>query len=140
MTIYNEQLVPILFRGDNEVIGLSSDANDTVVQAHEAYIAAAESGDPEALAEHLLIADSVIVHNADPSIEADWTPFSVGASDIQEAMTEVISAYDVHHTSGDTGADHLFKPEWVASTNPELARLLADYYSAEVREISEVLQ
>lgn len=175
MTIYDENSVPILFRGEGQRLGLSQAGHDEVVAAHEAaqeaFVRAAEAqaeltpdelADPdvpdpvaEAHAEHSLIAESVLIHNPAPVtaivtgpdgetiVGADaprYTPHSVGASDLDEALKEVIGAHDLEHV-GPAGvpSDHLYPPDWVASTHEGLARLLADYYGCEVRELSEVV-
>lgn len=143
MTIYSENAVPILFRGDNQTIGLSAKANAEVEKAAAAALAAVEDGGSDALAEHLLVGEAVVLHNPDaaPDAPVRYVSFSIGGSSLQEALTEVIGAFDQSHV-GDAGVamqDHLHKPEWVASTHERLAALLADYYSAQVRDISEVL-
>lgn len=160
MTIYSENAVPILFRGPGQKIGLSEKANKVVEDAHaaaqealeQASLAVAAAGDPDSeeyaaardaqaavIAEHLLIGEAVVIHNKDDS-QADFTVTSIGASDLQEALTEAIGGFDLSHI-GEAGVtqDHIFTPDWVASTHAQLAASLADYYSCEVRDLSEVV-
>lgn len=138
MTIYSENAVPVLFRGPNQRIGLSEEGFAAISRAHEAYLKAADNGDD--LSKHLLTAEAVVLDNPDTDDNGvDYTVVSIGGSDLQEALTEVIGAFDLSHI-GNPGesSDHIHTPTWVASTHKELAKHLADYYSCEVREISEV--
>ncbi|MFL5845276.1 MAG: hypothetical protein ACJ762_11320 [Solirubrobacteraceae bacterium] len=137
MTIYSENGVPILFQLPGQMLGLSEKAWKAVEAAHAA--AQEVAGDPEALAEHLLIGEAVVIHNKDAS-KGDFTVTSIGASDLREALQEAIGGFDLAHIGErDVSSDAQLTPDWVASTHEELARLLADYYSCEVRDLSEVV-
>lgn len=130
MTVYNENNVPILFLGEGRKLGLSDAGSKAVEKAKKAAL---DSDSPK-----LLLGESVLIHNADPDGPA-FTSLSVGASDLHQAVTECIGAHDAHLGAPDQSQDHLFPPEWVASTHKELAQHLADYYSCEVRDIAEVI-
>lgn len=159
MTIYSENNVPVLFRGNDQRIGLSSATWDTLEAAHKAAQdalqkasqAVAAAGDPDSpeydkartaqakvIDEHLLIGDSVLIDNPDDQ-RGDYTYVSIGASDLLEAVQEAVASYDLSHV-GEQGvtSDNEFTPAWVASTDEELAAALGDYYSCEVRDLNEV--
>lgn len=160
MTVYSENNVPILYRGPGERIGLSEEVNKIVTRAHEAAQQALEqaahavavAGDPDSdayaeardaqaavIAEHLLIGEAVVIHNKDED-QADFTVTSIGASDLQEALTEAIGGFDRGHIGdAESSADHIFTPDWVASTHKGLASALADYYSCQVIDLTEVV-
>lgn len=158
MTTYDENNVPILEREPSSKLGLSADALKTVRRAHAAAQKALEEApaaapdDEKAAAaanaardKHLLLGEAVIVHNADPDDATKWAAFTIGASTLDEAVKDVIGAFDSSHLGpADQSVDHLHTPDWVASTHPALAKLLADYYSSSghscaVRELAEVL-
>lgn len=161
MTIYDERNVPILFRGPGERIGFSAEMYEIVQKAHEAAQQALEEAskavhaasrypDSEAYAEarehqaavieeHLLIGDAVVIDNPDTD-KAPYTLTSIGASDLKEAVQDSIGGFDLGHIGEDgVTQDHIFTPEYVASTNRLLAEALADYYSCQIRELNEVL-
>jgi hypothetical protein len=118
MTIVTENGVPILDRGDGQRIGIS--------HAGRAVLAEADDG--------LLLGESVGLHcpRLRATGEEGKVDFTIGASTLHEAATEVIGAFDFHHLDppGESSDTH-YPPEWVVSTHPELAQLLADYYSTQ---------
>lgn len=161
MTIYSENNVPVLFRGNGQRVGLSQKMWDTVDRAHQSAVedlrkaaievdrwkgepdgeeyAAAREAQAAAIDKHLLIGESVLIDNPDDA-KGDYTYSSCGASDLQEALQEAIGGFDLAHI-GDEGvsSDIDLTPKWVASTHKQLAEALADYYSCEVRDLNEVL-
>lgn len=158
MTVYDENNVPVLEREPGSKLGLSRDGVKLVASKHEAAqkalgsAASAVAADPsdddarEALsavqAKHYLLGESVVVHNKAPAGggEPSYTHFVIGASTLDEALKEVIGGFDSGHLgAADESIDHVHGPDWVASTHKEFARLLADYYSCEVRDLAEVL-
>jgi hypothetical protein len=65
---------------------------------------------------------------------------SVGAETLDEALKTIIKSVDLAHIHPrDESSDHLHTPTWVASTHAQLGELLADYYSCELRDLSEVI-
>lgn len=69
----------------------------------------------------LLLGEVVMLDNGRPADGSDGhVIFHIGASTLQEAATEVIGAL---------GAHALDMPEWVASTNDELADVLAEHFT-----------
>jgi hypothetical protein len=146
MAIYTENDVPLLSHK------LSASSMEFIDGKHEKAQAALEKKGPDAYQKELLLGEGVIVHNKAPvgggvRVEdgqaqvlepdvPDRTFFSIGASTLQEALTEVIGAYDRIHLQTQ---DNLDPPDWVASTHEDLANLLAEYYGCEVRPISEVM-
>lgn len=135
MTAYDPNGVPILFLGEGRKIGISEAGSKALAKAHGSALKAAESdGDGP----KLLIGESVIVHNADPD-GPPWTSIVIGASTLDEAVKEVIGAHDTHLGDPEQSQDHIHPPEWVASTHAELAKHLADYYSCDVRKLTELV-
>jgi hypothetical protein len=138
MAIYDENGVPIL--------RLSAKSQAYLDDLHQSYIDADADGTPD----HFLTAESVVVHNPAPvgnvagdTSAPDYTFFSIGASDMDEALKDVIGAFDTHHVREN---DRVNTPQWVASTNEDVARLLAEHYNGgkadgpcRVIPISEVL-
>jgi hypothetical protein len=142
MTIYNENAVPILFRGPDQKIGLSPEANATVEKAQSAALKAIESNGTDAYDKHYLTGESVVIHcqQLSPSEEAGKVFVSVGAETLDEALKSIIAAYDLAHLHpAQESSDHLSPPDWVASTHKQLGELLADYYSCANLPIDEVL-
>jgi hypothetical protein len=150
MTIYDERNVPVLYRGPGQRIGLSAEQHESLtethVQAQRALesVAADDSAEQEAAnADHLLTGHVVVMHvpalaNTDGATAGRMTAV-VGASDYDEALKEVIAAFDLAHLHPrNESSDHLYPPEWVASTDSRLAEVLADYYSCEQREIGDI--
>lgn len=132
MATYNELGVPQL--------NLSNSSKEYVEGVHAKALAAHE--DPEVDAtDHFLVGAGVVVHCPEhkfdgvPEAGRDWVAFSIGGSTLDEALKDVIGGYDQGHAHG---GDHTSKPEWVASTHEDLARLLAEHYECEVRDIYEV--
>lgn len=159
MAIYDENGVPIL--------RLSASSQDFVDAQHQKAVAALEShaqavaaaDDPEsseaqaqadASLELLHLGDSVVIHNKAPvNVEEgapnapDKTFVSIGASTLDEALKECIATFDSGHVRE---GDRTNTPDWVASTNDDLARLLAEHYNGgkadgpcQPRTLSEVL-
>lgn len=132
MTIYNENSgVPVLYRGDGEKIGLSDEGRKTL----------------EAASDEMLLGHSVVIelpNTAGSDFPDGAGPGKVsvviGAENLDEALKSVISSVDhAHiHPRGES-SDHNFTPTVVASTHGDLGRLLADYYSCEHRDLSEVI-
>jgi hypothetical protein len=145
MTIYDANNVPVL-RVPGQKLGLSDEAHSAVEKAHNAAQKAIEdAGDREQLTaaydKHYLLGEFVLIHNKDMlgTGEEGRTPISIGASTLDEALKECIGVFDAHVGPENQSADHLHTPDWVASTHKPLARALADYYSCEVRDLSEAL-
>ena len=122
MSVYDENGVPVVYRGADQKIGLSKPLK------HD---------DDE-----LLLGESVVIHckhlNGTDGEEGSVT-FSIGAENLDEALKSVIGAFDMSHlhpAGQSSDAEHT--PDWVASTHPALAKALADYYSCSNLDISEV--
>ena len=133
MTIYDENNVPVL-TGSGGRLGLSPEKLKRVESKKQAALKA----EPDDLRKLELTGESVVIHNADPS-GPPFTSVVIGGSDFHQALTEAIGAHDAHLGDPDSSQDHVYPPDWVASTHKELAEALADYYSCEVRDIAEVL-
>lgn len=122
MSIYDENGVPVVYRGPDQAIGLSKPLKH----------------DPKAL----LLGDAAIIHckHLAGSGEEGQVSFSIGAENLDEALKSVIGAFDMHHLDpAGQSSDAHHAPDWVASTNSDLAKALADYYSCQTRDIAEVL-
>lgn len=147
MTMYDEKAVPVLYRGPGQKIGLSEEAHDTVEKAKASAQRAIDDKGVEAYDKHYLTGHSVIVDypNGAGSQFPDGAGggrfvANVGAETLDEALKSVISAVDLSHIHPrDESSDHLYPPNWVASTHKQLGELLADYYSCDLRDMSEVL-
>jgi hypothetical protein len=121
VSVYDENGVPVVYRGPDQRIGLSAPLDH----------------DPD----EILLGESVVIHcKALPGTgEEGAVTFSIGAENLDEALKSCIGAFDVHHLDppGESSdAEHT--PDWVASTHDGLAKALADYYSCQVRDIAEV--
>lgn len=141
MTIYDENAVPILFRGPDQKIGISEEGNAAVERAKASAQKAIEQNGTDAYAKHLLLGESVVIHcpKLRGSEEAGKVSLSVGASTLDEALKECIAAFDLAHLHPvDESSDHHYPPDWVASTHKELGKHLADYYSCDLLPIAEV--
>jgi hypothetical protein len=151
MTIYDERAVPVLYRGPNQRIGLSAERHEALMDVHDTAqraLAAAPAEDSEAQVaannEHNLTGHMVVMHvpalaNANGT-EAGKMIAVIGASDLDEAVKESIATFDLAHLHPrDESSDHIYPPEWVASTDERLAATLADYYSCAQREIGDVV-
>jgi hypothetical protein len=148
MTIYDENGgVPVLFRGENQPIGLSHESHLAVVDAHETAQAAIENQGTAAYDQHYLTGHSVVVQipngagNDFPDGAGEArVNISVGAETLDEALKSIIASVDLAHIHPrNESSDHLHTPTWVASTHAQLGELLADYYSCELRDLSEVI-
>jgi hypothetical protein len=123
VSVYDENGVPVVYRGPDQRIGLAEPLEH----------------DPD----ELLLGESVVIHcKALPGTgDEGIVTFSIGAENLDEALKSCIGAFDVHHLDPpgvSSDADHT--PDWVASTHQGLAALLADYYSCQARDIAEVTQ
>jgi hypothetical protein len=121
VSIYDENGVPVVYRGADQKIGLSKPLKH---DAHE-----------------LLLGESVVVHckRLNGTNEEGSVTFSIGAENLDEALKSVIGAFDVHHLDpAGQSSDAEYTPEWVASTHQGLAKALADYYSCDNLDIAEV--
>lgn len=145
MTVYDENAVPVLYRGPDQTLGMSEAGTAALDKAKAAALKAFEDAStPEEIQaaqdKHYLLAHVAIVHNSDSSDARPFASFNIGGSTLDEAVKEVIAAFDTSHVGPqDESADHRFPPDWVASTHKDLARHLADYYGCEVREMAEVI-
>jgi hypothetical protein len=121
VSVYDENGVPVVYRGPDQRIGLSAPLDH----------------DPD----EILIGESVVIHckRVRGTDEEAPVTFAIGAENLDEALKSVIGAFDVDHLDppGESSdAEHT--PDWVASTHDGLAQALADYYSCQVRDIAEV--
>jgi hypothetical protein len=121
VSVYDENGVPVTYRGADQRIGLSEPLEH----------------DPE----ELLLGESVVIHckQLRGTRHEGQVAFSIGAENLDEALKSCIGAFDVHHLDPpgvSSDADHT--PDWVASTHEALAEALADYYSCQARDIAEV--
>lgn len=81
----------------------------------------------------LLIGQVLVLENQRPVGAADTpdvTVFTIGAENLDEASKSVVGAYDGAH-----GHD---KPEWVASSDADLANVVAEHYGAQVIDLNDV--
>jgi hypothetical protein len=123
LTVYDENGVPVVYRGDGQRIGLSQPLEF----------------DPDESLSH----ESVVIHCKALAAAADErgrVSLGIGAENLDEALKSCIGAFDWYHLhpSGES-SDAQHTPDWVASTHDGLATALADYYSCEKRDIAEVL-
>lgn len=121
MSVYDENGVPVVYRGPNQKIGLSKQLKH----------------DPD----ELLLGESVVIHckRLRGTNENGSVTFSIGAENLDEALKSVIGAFDVHHLEpAGQSSDAEHPPDWVASTHKELGKALADYYSCDLLDIAEV--
>lgn len=122
MSIYDENGVPVVYRGPDQAIGLSKPLKH----------------DPD----ESLLGEAAVIHckQMAGSGEEGQVTFSIGAENLDEALKSCIGAFDVHHLDppGES-SDAKHTPDWVASTNRDLAKALADYYSCQTRNLDEVL-
>lgn len=122
MSVYDENGVPVVYRGPDQRIGLSKPLK------HDA--------------DELLLGESVVIHckRLRGTGEDGLVTFSIGAENLDEALKSCIGAFDVHHLDPPgTSSDAEYTPDWVSSTHGGLADALADYYSCQARDIAEVL-
>jgi hypothetical protein len=122
VTIYNSRDVPLL--------SLGTDSREALAENKLAAVAAweAATGDAEPI-EELRTGARVWVENRAPKgspDKPDVTSFVIGGADLDEAVKDVIGAFDRFHVEG---GDELNPPRWVASTDPEIAQLLAEHWS-----------
>lgn len=111
------------------ILSLGKESQTFIEEAHSEAHAARDEGNHELL----LTGEVAIVHNPRP-IGAPDTPddtyHHIGGSTLQEAVTEVVGGHEYHTL--------LEQPDYVASTNEDLARLLAEHYNCEVRALADV--
>jgi hypothetical protein len=122
VTIYNSRDVPLL--------SLGGDSREALAENKLASVAAwqAARGDAEPISE-LRTGARVYVENRAPKGAPDkpgLTEFVIGGADLDEAVKDVIGAFDRFHVEG---GDELNPPRWVASDDPEIAQLLAEHWS-----------
>lgn len=120
MAILDDNGVPIL--------ALSHSSREFVDGKHEAAL------DPDNDTS-LLTGAVVYVQNKRPvgaEDSPDVTVFHIGGETLDEALKSVVGAFDGFH-----GHD---KPGWVASSDEDLARLLAEHYDCKVRDVSKGLK
>lgn len=141
MTIYDENAVPILYRGPDQKIGMSEDGATAAEKAQSSAQRAIEADGPDAYSKHLLLGESVVIHckKLRGSQQEGNVALSIGASTLDEALKECIAAFDLGHLHpADESSDQHYPPDWVASTHKELGKHLADYYSCDLLPIAEV--
>jgi uncharacterized membrane protein len=122
VSVYDENGVPVVYRGPDQRIGLSGPLEH----------------DPG----ELLLGEAVVIHckRLRGSGETGTVTLSIGAENLDEALKSCIGAFDVHHLDPPgVSSDAEYTPDWVASTHQGLAALLADYYSCQARDIAEVV-
>jgi hypothetical protein len=122
VSVYDENGVPIVYRGPDQAIGLS---------------------EPLVHDDALLLGESVVIHCASLAVspgEAGHVSYGIGAENLDEALKTVIGAFDIQHLDppGES-SDTQYPPDWVASTHAGLASALADYYSCPAIDIAEAL-
>lgn len=110
------------------ILALSNSSQEFVDGQHEKYFAS--DGDPE----HLLTGAVVLVHNPRPvgGEGPDITRFLIGGETLGEALKSVVGAFDGFHAHQ--------PPAWVASSDEDLARLLAEHYGCKVRAMSKAVK
>jgi hypothetical protein len=131
----------------NQPIGLSHESHLAVVDAQETAQKAIENQGTAAYDQHYLLGHTVVIQipngagNDFPDGAGETRiNASVGAETLDEALKSIIKSVDLAHTHPrDESSDHLHTPTWVASTHAQLGELLADYYSCELRDLSEVI-
>lgn len=105
------------------VLALSNSSTEYVAGKHAAAL---DPDDPTAV----LVGVEVYLHNKRP-VGAPDTPsitrFVVGGSTLDEALKEIVGAYEFHA--------HHEQPDWVASSDEDLANLLAEHYDTRVKEL-----
>lgn len=141
MTIYDENAVPILFRGPDQKIGISEEGRAAVEKAQASAQRAIESDGVDAYDKHLLLGEAVVIHckKLRGSEQEGKVTLSIGASTLDEALKECIAAFDLGHLHpADESSDQHFPPDWVASTHKDLGSHLADYFSCDLLPIAEV--
>lgn len=123
MAIYTPNSVPIL--------DLSPESLALIQKRHDKALKAIEDPKVDAT-EHYLVGEAVWTHCPDHQHEgvlapgSDWVRHVIGGSTLDEALKDVIGGYDQMHAQG---GDHVNPPDWVASTDGELASLLAEHYT-----------
>lgn len=130
MTNYTREGIPIL--------DLSEEDLDYVQGKHEAAMEAWQDQSDDLEDDHLYVGEKIAIHNKSPinaPEQEDVTWVTIGACTLDEALKSAIGAFDQGHV---TGGDHINTPDWVASTDEDLARLLGAHYGAAVLDISEV--
>jgi hypothetical protein len=138
VAIYNESGVPVL--------NLSDDSQSFLDGEHQKALQVWEAATEDAeLIPELRLGERVFVHNKAPLNApdgvSDISMFIIGAATLDEAVKDVVGGFDGGHVKV---GDHVNTPDWVASTDGDLARLLAEHYSrasgndCQVRDVSEV--
>jgi hypothetical protein len=132
VAIYDQNGVPLL--------DLPDESQAAVDAAHQAAMEAAESdtlmdhANEEGTGSlHYLVGEHVWLHNPKPRSplpgaenQDSYTHFRIGGSTLDEAIKEVISAFDQHHVADN---DTVNPPQWVASTSPELGKYISEHYT-----------
>lgn len=110
------------------ILALSNSSAEYVQGRHQSALDLSAEGDHS----QLLTGHTVLVHNPKPigaPDKPDVTVFSIGGSTLQEALTEVIGAYEFH--------THLESPDFVSASDENLGKLLAEHYSCELRPLGD---
>lgn len=110
------------------ILAVSNSSEEFVRSEHEKALEALAEDDQS----HLLTHTVVYLHNPKPtnSSTPDVTVFQIGGSTLHEALTEVVGGFEFH--------THLERPEYVASTNENVAKLLAEHYGCDVKSVEDV--
>jgi hypothetical protein len=104
VSVYDENGVPIVYRGPDQRIGLS---------------------EPLVHDDELLLGESVVIHCKSLAVapgEEGHVSYGIGAENLDEALKSVIGAFDIQHLhppGESSDAEHT--PDWVASTHAGLA-------------------
>lgn len=109
------------------ILELSDAAEKLCAKAQEKLL------DPEQETEYL-VGHVVCLHNPRSRVgpSPDITTFHIGGETLDEAAKTVVGTFDDVY-----GVD---RPTWVASTDRELARVLADHYDCEIKSMTEELE
>lgn len=121
---------PAFKRSDNPlavpVLDVADDTHDLVGSKHDAAL---DPDDTTALLTgHVLIVDNPSPRNAPDT--AGSTICRIGGSTLHEAATEVIGAFEQHA---------LDMPTWVASTDPDLAGVVAEHFTVDGYSTCDVI-
>lgn len=118
------------------ILMLSDESRAVVDEAHAKAVAKWESGD-DSINEHLLLGTGAYVDNQRPILrdsagqptgigdEPDVTRFSIGSSSLDEALKDVVGAFEGSHGAA--------PPRWVCAEDERLALFLAEHYGCKVR-------
>jgi hypothetical protein len=115
------------------ILDLSNSSREFVEGKHQAYL---NSGDEK----HLLTGAQVYIQNPHPAgaSEPGVTSVRVGGETLDESLKSIIGAVDTLHTEPVGNPSIRQAPEWVASSDDDLARLLAEHYGCQVKAMEEL--